>query len=191
MVLMPTFGARRAVVALAACLLLLTHCGDEHFNKSAEMEKIRKTIAAIPAWADLQGIGETQQAALDQCFQEVAKYDTQMIRETVLDLVAELEAQRTYSNGEKSRLLILNRLVFKVPETGPRDGRYRGWDGAPASTTGVQLLWPLEEKEGKLKLLAPPGPARAGFPTHTQRYEAAAEFDYFAEHFPRRRILAP
>jgi hypothetical protein len=175
------------LLSISVCLLL-THCGDDHFNKEAEMDTIRKTIASIPAWAILEGISDEHQAELDRCFREVAKYDTQMIRETMLELVADLEARNTYSDAEKGRLLILNRLVFKVPETGPNDGRYHGWDGAPKTTTGVRLLWPLEEKDGKLRLM--PGFSRPSL-YRTQQYQATAEFDYFADHFPRRRIIAP
>jgi hypothetical protein len=98
---------------------------------------------------------------------------------------------RQYSNVQQYyrrifKLFLLQRLLFKVPESYPL-GDARGfvyWENSSEANLGnaYNLLWPLGyDEDGNLVIKSLPGGFR-------DFYDASAEYDYFFSHFSFRSL---
>ena len=86
----------------------------------------------------------------------------------------------------ESKLFLLMRVVFDLPEVAPANQRrsFKGWVNWPeADSEGyVNLAWPLSWEAAKPRLIAP-YEGSEGIP-----YAASQEYRYLLKHFPYRRL---
>ena len=82
-----------------------------------------------------------------------------------------------------SRVFLLNRYLFQVPEISPIDGHlFGGWAGTPVENGMVNRLWPFSyDGQNRLQLVG----EFEGY--YGPPYRGLDEFDYFQKKFGLRR----
>ncbi|HMV83057.1 MAG TPA: hypothetical protein PLD20_07485 [Blastocatellia bacterium] len=148
--------------------------------------QIVELINSSPSWWDSYPnyvFSDAKLQELQACLKQIAKHDTQIIRDAVKAYYSQHSSQGSYNADEKGKLFLLNRYVFNVPNKSVNDIPSEvGWFYYGEENT--DLLWPLSEvdKEGNIKL----GLRHAVYTG--QRYYPLEEFDFFNRRFGRREI---
>jgi hypothetical protein len=147
-------------------------------NKDAEV--IASQVLSCPAWDEIEngGINEVQ-GKIMECLSAVSEHDITLIREAV----ALLYRQHSQNTSLWSRIFLLNRYLFLVPETSLVDGQlFGGWEGTPIENGMVNRLWPFSyDSQNNLQLT---GEFKGYF---GQGYMGLDEFDYFLKTFGLRK----
>ncbi len=175
------------VSQVSSILLILTMCFTAGCNDTEgvrqggasvtnAVDKIVAEIATCPAWRDA-----TPDVWNDiiRCNLGLCKHDSNLIRKAMGEYISTLDSQKKYDSSAMSRLFILNRVLFQVPD---KDANWRpsgGWGGQTADTP----LWPLaQDKDGALRI-------SSMFQGYLgSAFSALEEFDDFSKRYGRRNV---
>lgn len=115
----------------------------------------------------------------------VNRQDTQDLRQAVnLYWTREVISKPSDELEAASRLFVLNRYVFNVPEWIPQGSKgYGVWKGVPVQDGNINLMWPLSLREGHIDLLG----NYAGY--WGPPYLGLDEFDDFTSRYGRRNLM--
>lgn len=118
---------------------------------------------------------------------KLCKLSTPDLRKVIEAVVDEVRDTHT-DIDEWSKIYILNRVAFEVPNKYSKKARgnhgifFGGWGGVPTSRNFANIRWPVDYRpDGKAEIVGSFG----GYMGDS--YLAVAEFDFFAEQFPRRK----
>ena len=143
------------------------------------MSQVRDLIAQLPDWVSVTSDRWPAEASrinseARAVGRQLAAFDLGAIRSGI----GEFAPPGTLSVEDAGRLLLLNRLVFEVPEWADSSiGFSGGFVGPGAKGDQIQIGWPCAGGEEVVH------PFRGYM---GDEYQALAEFDRFAERFPRR-----
>lgn len=150
---------------------------------SNEVEVLVEQISSMPAWSDLSSDNDEDRRQVIEILQAIARAPAEIIRQAVEAYIEQTaRAEAGYDVSAMSRLYVLNRFLFNVPdkvELGrPRFGSFFG---IPSEGNTVNELWPLSKGvDGKFVLDGQFG----GY--FGESYLAVQEFDHFNnEYGPR------
>jgi hypothetical protein len=109
------------------------------------------------------------------------------IVETALDQFVKAATLEPFTGYEsESKVFLLMRVVFELPEIGPEQSRamFKVWTNWPQADMqgNVSLTWPITWRSGRPELMA-------GYEgSEGKPYPAAAEYRYLRDHFSYRRF---
>lgn len=148
------------------------------------IDRIVDILLACPAWSQVAADDTASREEILYAMEELSKVNLDVLRAAVVKYVLQMEEQkRYYSSTDMSRIFVLNRYIFAVPEQVP-------WDSFPGfgsiaipgdSSDDLDILWPLSVgADGELELTG----------TFTiymgPEYLSVEEFDYFREQYGAR-----
>jgi hypothetical protein len=137
-------------------------------------------LRTCPAWSD----AKANRNQIVVCLRRLSQCDSAILRAVTKAFVAECRANGTYTIAAMSKLFVLNRFVFNVPEHAKFSGPFfGGWEGVPHDEREMNVMWPLSHgKDGQLELSG----AYGGY--SGERFRALEEFDFFLRKYGRRSI---
>lgn len=146
-------------------------------------DKVAKEIELCPPWSELKQGDDATRIQIMNCLEKIASYNPALIRQGMEKYVLITKLQNAYDVSAMSRLYVLNRYIFNVPEKAKFErAAFGGWLGVPYNSQKVNDLWPLTfDKNGKLSLTE----QFRGY--SGDDYQALQEFDYFNEKYGLRR----
>lgn len=130
----------------------------------------------MPAWSDVtRGDDEGLRAVEARTREFVAGHEL----DDILAAERAVEARDEYDVGSMSRLYVLNRLLFAVPEVVPSDAPgFAAFVGVPSDGETIGELWPWSlDDSGSLRLTG----YFAGYVG--EAYQASAEAESFRDRF--------
>jgi hypothetical protein len=146
-----------------------------------EVEVIASQILSCPAWDEIEkGYIKKVESKITKCLALVSEHDITILRKALVILFS----QYPQDTSLWSRVFLLNRYLFRVPEKSPIDGNlFGGWAGVPIENGLVNRLWPFSyDGQNNLQLV---GEFEGYF---GNSYRGVDEFDYFQRKFgPRRK----
>lgn len=150
----------------------------------SDIKEIVRLLEVSPAWDTLKdnsSLLENQNMILENLF-KISKYDLTTIRGAISFFVEKKKSTNEYNVSNMSRLFLLNRYIFNIPESIPFDApAFGGWVGVPIKNKIINRLWPLTvNKDGVIMIDGEFG----GY--FGPDYRAVEEFDYFQEKFATR-----
>lgn len=190
---------KAAILFFCICLALMVGCSScsrypatrsnsQHGTMSpvpseATIDEIVNMLIACPAWSVMAEDDITTREEMMNTMEEVSKTDLDILYKALVEYESRLKKLNRYDISAMSRLFVLNRYIFAVPEKLPQD-QVRGFGGfvVPVDDNGVNTMWPLAVgSDGNLVLVGfflgywgPP-------------YQAVAEFEYLREEFGIRK----
>jgi hypothetical protein len=142
-----------------------------------------RALAAWPAEGDLPPEEWERYIATAAEFQRAEPTEIEAALDEFLRERSGLEAAR-----DETRLFLLQRVVFDLPEKAPESERrpFKGWTNwpAPDADGNVSIAWPITWRDGRPALVAP-YEGSEGRP-----YNAVGEYRHFLEHYPLRALAA-
>lgn len=176
------FLVKTVFIALGLVLLCT------HLQLLLSLPKFFSMMRKVSSWATIPMGGPTEAYPLDELKQVARFLSKQPSRERrIMIVVYSIYAKAQGDDTASSKLYLLLRVLFDVPEAYPRDkakffGGWRGWlenRASPESDT-ANLLWPLGYHDQRLALVD----SMTGY--FGLPYDGLGEYDYFASHFPLR-----
>lgn len=106
-------------------------------------EEVKERLAEMPAWADVT-VGDAQGlAAVERETRTIAASGTDTVMAGLSDFVRSRLRAKTFGVSEMSKVFVLNRLLFAVPDRAVRDQpRFGAFVGIPVHGDFVDDLWP-------------------------------------------------
>lgn len=156
---------------------------DQTFSK--EVTNLIKLISEMPAWSDLFVDNKNERGNVPEFLQQIALVSTENIRQAMSAYVEiSKNSEMGYDVSAMSRLYVLNRYLFNVPDkVESQKTRFGAFSGIPTEANTINELWPLSmNTNGKLIL---EGKFSGYF---GESYLAVQEFDYFNELYGRRKM---
>lgn len=139
-----------------------------------------KSLGSMPAWSEI-GSSNVARRAIEQTMAKLEQSGLETLRAAVKLYVDWADEQPGGpSVAEMSRLFVLNRYIFNVPESAPLGSvrLFGGWRGVTTKPGILNPLWPWKIVQGKKRL-------RGQFLGYSgDVYQALEEFDYFRKQFP-------
>jgi hypothetical protein len=174
-------------VTIMVAVVLTTLSASARAN-DASINKVVKAIETCPAWRSASD--DLSRKKLLVCLEGISKNDLNVIRMAMERYIAFKRKRNSYDVDSMSRLYLLNRYIFDVPEKAEFSrSTFGGWMGVPHSSQEINLLWPLSfDRNGKLALTG----RFAGY--MGDDYLALEEFDHFKETYgqrPRKEETSP
>jgi hypothetical protein len=151
---------------------------------------IQEALTAIsdcPAWSELQPGDAVTQRRIMACLTALRGYDLAVLGAAIGTYVTKLKREERYTVAAMSRLYVLNRYLFDVPERVPVGTRgFAGFKGVPSDAGGIDELWPFSRTpHGGLVLTG----QFKGY--NGEDYLAVEEFDYFRHQYGLRKLDRP
>ena len=149
----------------------------------ASADTVAREIELCPPWDELNKGDDATRGQIMKCLEQIANYDLAVIRQAMEKYMSIKRSQKALDVTAMSRLYVLNRYVFNVPEKASFErSTFGGWMGVPHDSQWINLLWPFSvDEKGKLTLTGQP----SGY--LGDEYKALQEFDYFNEKYGVRR----
>lgn len=147
-------------------------------DKDAEV--IVSQIFSCPAWDEVErGAIKKVESKIMECLALVSENNVIMIRKAIVLMFS----KHTQGTALWSRVFLLNRYLFRVPEKSPIDEHlFGGWVGTPVGEGMVNRLWPFSyDSQKDLQLVG----EFEGYFGHG--YKGLDEFDYFHRKFGLRK----
>jgi hypothetical protein len=147
------------------------------------VKEVEALIKGIPAWSKLSPSDEKGRRKVMAAMKKLSQYDLNVLRKAMENFIAKKRQSRGgYDVDDMSRLFILNRYLFNVPDKVPIGAPHFGaFAGVPSDAHSVNDLWPLSfDASGKLILSG----NFAGY--FGDDYLALEEFDHFAKKYGAR-----
>ena|ERR1041384_3360545 len=148
-------------------------------------EKVVELIESSPEWSEIPADDEASRSKIIEKMRGVAKYDLDTIRSAIEQYLSKKEQSEGGNDvASMSRLYVLNRYLFDVPDKVPMgERRFGSFFGIPHDSQSVNEMWPLSvDDKGKLALT---GSFKGYF---GEEYLPLQEFDYFKEKYGPRKI---
>ena len=157
-----------------------------------EANEIVQRLESCPAWngiypgSAMYPDNTKARKQIVKLLEEMRQYPLDIVRAGIAKYVSEKQKSATgYNIAEMSRLYLLNKYIFAIPEKVPF-GLVRffgGWSGIPHGSEGTELLWPFSKNpDGTLSLTGDFG----GY--YGPKYAAIDAFDYYCEVFGKRKM---
>lgn len=110
-------------------------------RKTKRMPFLSIVFSGCPPWTSLQCAGPSDERALLRAVARCSSLPLGQLREEVASF-ADVHKQDL---SELSKIYVLNRYVFAVPDNVPQSKVrfFGGWSGVPRSRDGYNLRWPL------------------------------------------------
>lgn len=150
-----------------------------HEKEYSDIDIISSQILSCPPWDEIEkGYIKKVESKILKDLSIIAENDIDKIRQALVYLFKKYPR----NTALWSRVFLLNRYIFLVPEQSPVDDKlFGGWVGTPVKNDMVNRLWPFSyDSQGKLMLvgefegyLGPP-------------YLGLYEFDYFRKKYSLR-----
>jgi hypothetical protein len=157
-----------------------------------EANEIVEKLEACPAWSETYPGGATYpdngkaRKQIVKLLEEIRQYPLDVVRAGIKQYVSKKQESATgYDVAEMSRLYLLNKYIFVIPEKVPFGLArfFGGWSGIPHGSEGTELLWPFSKNpDGTLSLTGDFG----GY--NGPKYAAIDAFDYYREVFGKRKM---
>lgn len=159
-----------------------TSLGVEQPNQ-ALADTVAREIGLCPPWSELNKGDDATRGQIMKCVEQIASNDLPVIRSAMEKYVSLKSSKKAFDVAAMSRLYVLNRYVFDVPEKASFErSTFGGWMGVPHDSQWINLLWPFTvDEKGKLTLIG----QFSGY--LGEEYQALKEFDYFNEKYGVRR----
>jgi len=177
--------------------------GDVAEERRQASQQIVRLLEQMPSWPG-QHEPDAQRKAqrIEQIMRRIAAYDSDTIREGMAAFVEKhVRPSHWYQGTGEEKLFLLNKFLFELPETLPRNSPHIpyttcGWWTNPESRTlhgpdtedWPYVRWPWTAgPDGEYQLvLAGRIIIHFGLP-----YDGLRHFDYLRKHFSRRKISQP
>ena len=145
---------------------------------------VAREIESCFPWSELRESDDEARKQIMTCFGKIASYDLVMIRLAIEKYVSTKRSQKAFNVAAMSRLYVLNRYLFNVPEKARFEkGTFGGWMGVPADSESINLLWPFTIDEAGTLTLTGQFHGYMG-----DDYLALKEFDDFNKKYGGRKI---
>jgi hypothetical protein len=140
-------------------------------------------IESMPAWSDVPADDLFSRRKIIDVLKELAMYDLDILRKAIRRYISRRKREDSYDVSTMSRLYLLNRYIFNVPNKVPLGlRRFAAFFGMPYDSQWINELWPLStDEKGEMVLT---GEFRGYF---GEVYLALEEFDHFRERYGLRR----
>jgi hypothetical protein len=175
----PFFGAV-LICAVVAVRLYAAETNQVAMVPDDAVDAVVGILESCPAWSDPNTKGEEILAHLAQ----LSARETSVIRSGMDRFVTRHLSQKTYNIASMSKLFVLNRFLFAVPEkekfAAPFFG---GFEGVPYTQSEMNPMWPLSYGNGGHVRLSGRYSGYSG-----DNYRAVQEFDYFLKKYGRRKL---
>ena len=156
--------------------------GNQQGEPSAST--VAREIESCFPWSELRESDDEARKQIMTCFGKIASYDLVMIRLAIEKYVSTKRSQKAFNVAAMSRLYVLNRYLFNVPEKARFEkGTFGGWMGVPADSEWINLLWPFTIDEAGTLTLTGQFHGYMG-----DDYLALQEFDDFNKKYGGRKI---
>jgi len=152
-------------------------------SSKASADTVAREIERCPPWSELREGDDATRQQIMKCLEQTANYDLVIIRQAMEKYVSIKRSEKAFDVSAMSRLYVLNRYVFDVPEKASFErSTFGGWMGVPHDSSSINLLWPFTvDERGKLTLTG----QFSGY--SGDDYLALQEFDYFKEKYRVRK----
>jgi hypothetical protein len=180
---------RSLLAAASACLLwnaaLLT--SEEAAAAPVTAPALVKMFVDLDPWSHTQDYSAAAWKKAVRVALVVQKTNPQTVGQALDSFIALARKQPFNGDSEfESRVFILMRVVFDLPENAPASQRFsfKGWINGGAMVNGAtaNLAWPIAWT-GHAGLLLAHYEGSEG-----KQYEAKAEYNYMRSHFPFRKL---
>lgn len=162
------------LASLAFAFLVLLGCAR---NQLSESEQIMRLLESCPSWT-VPPPNDVAKAKILDHLAKISAYNTTLIYEAVKKYSAmhrdDLEAL--------SKILLLNRFLFAVPQWVPVDTPLFGSWRHSVENGQISLLWPFSVRSDGTLVLTGEFSGYTGEP-----YQAREEFDFFSKNYGQRR----
>lgn len=169
-------------VAAWFCAVTRSVCAsttNQHIIASNDpVEAVATILESSPAWSQ----ADADRTKILACLQRLSDYESPFLRAGMKKVVAGRISKKEYDGATMSKLFVLNRFLFAVPEkekfAGPFFG---GFQGVPYDQHEMNVMWPLSHaKDGQVQLTG----RFSGYSGHN--HLAVQEFDFFLKKYGRR-----
>jgi hypothetical protein len=154
----------------------------QHTSKDMDELLLLQKLDACPPWASLDVNDQQTVAVLMRALAFFQNCDYDVLRKVIARYVTIKTETEEYDVESASRLFILNRYLFNVPEIAPiSEPHFGGWV-IPHDDRTANRLWPFRLKDGQLILIG-------GFQGYFgAKYDALGEFDFFRKVYGLRTL---
>jgi hypothetical protein len=154
---------------------------ESAFKDKLSIDAILELLRSCPEWTAISAENASERLPLlKKSIRAIAQYDEPLILAAVEKYCRESTDKFGSTNLDMlSKVYILNRFLFAVPEVEPNVNKtkvFGGWVGPPENRSDGgtnDMLWPLHETSSGLEII---GKLRGYFGPD---YEAVEEFKYF------------
>jgi hypothetical protein len=151
-----------------------------------DVSELKKLFDSLPVWSGRDSFRRDDWTKYLQVADTVHQTDPQIV-EAALDQFVKGALLEPFMGYEiESKLFLLMRVVFDLPESAPQESRlsFKGWTNwpNPDANGNVSLAWPLTWRDGKPQLV------NSYEGSEGKPYAATAEYRYLREHFPYRDL---
>ncbi|MDX2033499.1 MAG: hypothetical protein SF339_22675 [Blastocatellia bacterium] len=172
------FGVFIILAAQGSGLLLgqeLRASSNDKISMDGDVQKIASQIASCPAWDRIESENVAVRKKIEKCLEAISRNDIVLIRQAI----ALLFEKNPLDSALWSRVFLLNRYLFAVPEKSPIDGSlFGGWAGVIVENGRVNRLWPFSiDAQNKITLIGD----FEGY--YGDAYKGLEEFDYFRKKY--------
>jgi hypothetical protein len=117
-------------------------------NNEPSVNTVAREIESCFPWSELRESDDGARQQIMTCIEQIANYDLAMIRLAMEKYVALKRSQKAFNVAAMSRLYVLNRYLFNVPDKARFEkGTLGGWMGVPADSEWINPLWPFTVDE--------------------------------------------
>ncbi len=181
------WGATMAGLASLSCRDV---AGGSAEVRSREQKMVRpvseilEVLLDMPCWSEVGHYDQTGRCRMTGALQRISEFPLNDIRAAMEEYI---RRSRQSTNGydvcAMSRLYVLNKYLFRIPEQVPRSSAkfFGGWMGIPYDDEHVSMAWPVSETSNGERAITGVG---AGF--MGGEYQALAAFDYYRATFGTR-----
>lgn len=150
---------------------------------SVPAKRVTKHLHSSPSWINLQ-IEANNEIKILYVLRRIGTYPTDVIRGGIKLFIYQCKKEKSYSLEEQSKVYLLNRYLFQLPRSVPRQElRFFGGWITPELGKTANPSWPLVY-DSRLRLVI-----KGKFGGYMgDEYRAIEEFDYFSENYSRRKL---
>lgn len=185
-------SVQRIILLLILLTVAFIGCKKSDDVCPMEAKEIVEKLETCPAWSEIYPSSEMYpdnakaRKQIVKLLEEIRQYPLDIVRTGIAEYVSKKQNSATgYNVAEMSRLYLLNKYIFAIPEKVPF-GLLRflgGWLGTPYDSEGRDVLWPFSKSsDGTLLLTGDFGGYKG------PKYAAIDAFDYYHRVFGKRKV---
>lgn len=162
------------------CMILILSCNSP---KALSLEEEYNSLKTWPTEGDLTNSDWNNYVRIAKLVQNT---DSELVKKSMDAFISKITIDDPRDEYE-SKLFLLMRVVFKLPEAAPKEDlrSFKGWNNWSSSyleTDRANLSWPVSWKNGNPSLLSNYSGSE-GLP-----YSASSEYEYFLKKYPFREL---
>lgn len=172
------FGLWYFGIAGFALLLMMTSC----VNSNNAEKKVLTLLDKCPSWTRLRPNDQPDREKIMASLEKIRTFNTRVVRMAVEQYVVKNTKTTSQNLENLSKVFLLNRYLFQVPQFVPAESPVFGAWRNPIEKGQMNVLWPfLLKPNGRLELTGV-------FSGYTgEPYQPIKEFDYFFKTFGIRK----